>query len=280
MRPDSTIQDVVNRSAMDAKRTSYFKWRLARRAHGSNLAHLIFGKFGAAICAARFASAFRITQVGLGNMRPVFASDDVTDSTAHNAIFVGEFVLRDTAIGIAVSNFENLISRELATTNLFAAGNTFGAQLGMVFTTATHVVSSFGNTIPNVVGGSSCKQMRRIAAFGIVARMADQMIQRVSAMSEEVRNAVSFQGAFLGFELPIAACELSAKPFPAITGLTNADFRPEAGNVKGVKLGEWFRCGHVILHVWRKVSQMYCNTLYTVGDKSASQHRPCTTGGF
>lgn len=265
MRPGSTIQDGINSLASDAKRRRNFERCLALLAHGTNLAHVIFSEFGGAVGTTSLYATPRVAHIGSSDMCPVLALKNGADGFARDAVLNAQFGLRNSGSDIAATNLYDLFFGELGMTMLFTANNAIRVGSRVVQFSDKASRSTFFGTILEVIKRRTSKDMRGIAAWGMIALVANKLIQRVSTMPQKVSDSVSLQVAPLGLELPIAVTKLGVFPLPAVVGATYGDLRPEASNVFGAKFGKWFGICHDVLHARERMNQMFCDLLYTAG---------------
>lgn len=169
-------------------------------------------------------------------MPALLAVNDAPDVLGAYAVLLGKLALSNSASGILGAKFLYLRIRKFCMAVLFAIG-----------------VSAFLSHISQIVLRRTKKQMRRVAAFSIVAFMANKEIVRALTESQEPRSAMGAHVlAFLArFNGSVSLAVKAALPLPAVIGTALVYLFPKAfgkgtlgsgvvaGNEFSLKAGEF-----------------------------------------
>lgn len=140
------------------------------------------------------------------------ARHDLANVFFGGPIFGGKFTLKDSASGIAGANFRNL--------SIGQSCLAMGIAMRMS-TLAYHVIM--------VVLISAKKQMGRVHATRIVARMANQLAVWQCAICQLISYAMRLPSLVTTqFDLPVTLSVKRSLPFPTIIGTALVNFLPKA----------------------------------------------------
>jgi hypothetical protein len=174
---------------------------------------------------------------------PVLSADDLPDCSVSNRKPRRQFGLAYSAFRINLAYFSGFSIGQLRPANFCTPCNFVWALLAPMSVSALLKRSVFCNAIGGIISGGSEKQMIPVYTRWVIARMTNQFIERIRAVLQEIRHAVSPQHMPFRFEHSVAACGIGL-PIPAFTRLTDGNVQPEASCIKSVKLGQRFVFSH------------------------------------
>ncbi len=161
-------------------------------------------------------------------MFPSLAMHKVRDRFRSKAVFSAQFGEANPASGMARSDSNNLRVSQLGLMTCHAATESLRMLARWVFVTTRTLTSTLASHILHVLLMRTQKQVRRVAAWGVVASVTDLKPLCNRAIGKFVGYAMRTLKALAVLHAPIPALSPITRPEPTLIGSTYNNVLPEA----------------------------------------------------